>query len=80
MNNALRLPRKVATYRVKGRLPSIMNSTATQCTAGCAQLASDRSEVEKPPVEIAAMEWLSASNGLIPASQKARPPSRVNAR
>ncbi|MOA36780.1 hypothetical protein D3C78_1583240 [compost metagenome] len=78
-SNALRLPRRVATYRVKGRLPRIMNSTATQCTAGCDQLASEASEVEKPPVEIIDIEWLIASNGVIPAHQKAKKPSRVKA-
>ncbi|MNN79647.1 hypothetical protein D3C81_1963090 [compost metagenome] len=78
-NSALRWPRRKATYRVKGRLPSSMNTTATQCTAGWGQCASEESEVEKPPVEIAAMAWLIASNGVIPAHQKARKPSRVKA-
>ncbi|MOA35794.1 hypothetical protein D3C78_1572750 [compost metagenome] len=54
-----------------------MNSTATQCTAGCCQCARELSEVEKPPVEIEAIEWLIASNGVMPAHQKARKPRRV---
>ncbi|MNU00429.1 hypothetical protein D3C72_2435580 [compost metagenome] len=55
-----------------------MSTTATQCTDGCGQCASEESEVEKPPVEIEAMEWLIASNGVMPAIQKARKPSRVS--
>ncbi|MNH16584.1 hypothetical protein D3C79_762300 [compost metagenome] len=39
--NALRLPRRVATYRVKGMLPKIITTTATQCTAGMSHLARD---------------------------------------
>ncbi len=50
---------------------------ATQCTAGWVHLAKDRSEVEKPPVEIADIEWLIASNRLIPAHQSARVPKMV---
>ncbi|MOA36139.1 hypothetical protein D3C78_1576450 [compost metagenome] len=45
-SRALRWPRRRATNRVKGRLPSIMKITATQCTAGWLQLASELSEVE----------------------------------
>ena len=36
------------------------------------------SEVEKPPVEMAAIEWLMASNGVMPAAQNDRKPSRVS--
>ena len=74
------MPRRVATYRVKGRPPKIISTTATQCTAGWVQLASDESEVENPPVEIDAMEWLIASKGVIPARQKARKPINVSPR
>ncbi|MNG25584.1 hypothetical protein D3C84_1104650 [compost metagenome] len=77
MISARRLPRRVATYRVNGRLPRIMMTIATQCTAGCVHLARDWSEVEKPPVEIADIAWLIASNGLIPAHQNARLPNMV---
>ncbi|MCY1340425.1 hypothetical protein D9M68_652000 [compost metagenome] len=62
---------------MNGRLPRIITTTATQCTAGCCHLARDRSEVEKPPVEMADMAWLTASNMPMPAAQKARLPSRV---
>jgi hypothetical protein len=62
---------------VKGRLPRIITTTATQCTAGCGQWAREVSEVEKPPVEIADMAWLIASNRLMPATQKARLPTAV---
>ena len=55
-----------------------MNRIATQCTAGCVQCAMDESEVEKPPVEMADIEWLIASKGVMPAPQKARKPSRVS--
>ncbi|MNN47580.1 hypothetical protein D3C81_1620060 [compost metagenome] len=60
---------------MKGRLPRIITTTATQCTAGISHLASDWSEVENPPVEIADMAWLIASNGLMPAHQKPSAPS-----
>jgi hypothetical protein len=65
---------------MKGRLPRIMNTTAVQCTAGCGQCASDRSDVEKPPVDIEAIEWLMASKGDMPATQKARKPRPVSPR
>ncbi|MNT97184.1 hypothetical protein D3C72_2394510 [compost metagenome] len=54
-----------------------MMTIATQCTAGSGHLAKDWSEVEKPPVEIADIAWLTASNGLIPAHQNARLPTMV---
>ncbi|ERX35398.1 hypothetical protein Q010_02642 [Pseudomonas aeruginosa 19660] len=56
-----------------------MNNTATQCTAGCGQCAREASEVEKPPVEMAAIEWLNASKGVMPAHQKHSTPSSVSA-
>ncbi|MNE40228.1 hypothetical protein D3C80_1342270 [compost metagenome] len=71
------MPRRVATYKANGRLPRIITTTATQCTAGAVHLARDWSEVEKPPVEIADIAWLIASNGVMPAHQNARLPRMV---
>src|SRR3546814_13297619 len=50
--------------------PTLFRST--QCTAGSVHLPNDWSEVEKPPVAMADMVWLIASNRFIPAAQKAR--------
>ncbi|MNL43211.1 hypothetical protein D3C87_1657160 [compost metagenome] len=71
------MPRNVVTYRVKGKLPSIITTTATQWIDGCDQWPSEASDVEKPPVEISDIEWLIASNEVMPASQKANQPAPV---
>ena len=60
-------------------MPNNINTTATQCTAGCVQCAKEESEVENPPVEMEAIEWLMASKGVMPAHQNAKKPNTVNA-
>jgi len=59
------------TNRTNGRPPAIMATTSTHSTASFFQAVIEGSRVEKPPVETAAIAWVTASNSVMPLKRSA---------